>query len=245
MGVAIGVLIVPVLIVLVFSVMAALAFAIYKAAYRRKINKRLAEGREADIKPMMSPVKFVVIMLLSIIGGIILLWGLLLFMLSGRFTSPNKVADNYILAYDLLDESPFSGYRTGDEIKGYTDYVTENENGTIRIHVYVINEPFGNMFPPVLMAAEYLGDRSVYTAEFSETYGDGFRNSTSTEYRDQEEENSAVLHVYTNKNGYDGRIKAEYRIWYDNIDHTAEDRPECDESCEAVFQIDENGRVSF
>ena len=61
-GINILSIIIPIAIVLMITV---IAFAVYKISYKRKINKRLAEGRDADIKPMMSPVKFVVTTLLS------------------------------------------------------------------------------------------------------------------------------------------------------------------------------------
>ena len=70
-GISIASLFLPIAVVVIIV---AAAFAVYKAIYKRRINKRLAEGREADIKPMMSPFKFVIVTLLGAVGGMILIW---------------------------------------------------------------------------------------------------------------------------------------------------------------------------
>ena len=228
---------------LIIGLIVAAAFMIYKAAYKRKINRRLTEGREADIKPMMSPVKFVIITLISIIAGIIALWILVLFA-AGAYRGFRKSDDGLetrILAYEMLDNSPFSGYKTGDEIKGYTDYVTENEDSTLRLHVYVANNEYKKIFPPVLVAAEYLGDKQVQCAEFDEEYNEG---RASRNYKSYSEENgsindNAVLYIYTNKSHYTGDAVIKYKVWF------GEETDECDASVQTRFTIDTNGDVGF
>jgi hypothetical protein len=239
-GINILTVIIPIAIVLTVTI---IAFAVYKAAYRRKINKRLAEGREADIKPMMSPVKFVVITLIGIIVGIIILWILILFAASSftGFRKSNDGLTTRILAYEMLDNSPLAGYKTGDEINGYTDYVKDNENGTLRLHIYVVDREYRSMFPPVLVAAEYLGDKHVSCLEFDEEYNDGraTRNQTMHSYKNENVNDTPVLHVYTNESSYIGDANIKCKIWFDD------ETKECDEMIQTSFFIDKNGNVEF
>ena len=239
-GINILSIIIPIAIVLVVTI---IAFAVYKAAYKRKINKRLAKGRDADIKPMMSPVKFVVITLVGIIVSIMILWVLVLFAASSfrGFRKSNDGLVTRILAYEMLDNSPFAGYKTGDEIKGYTDYVKDNEDGTLRIHVYVVNKEYRGMFPPVLVAAEYLGDKHVSCMEFDEEYNGGraTRNQTMHSEKNENINDTPVLHVYTNESGYMGDAIIKYKIWF------GDETNEYDEMIQTFFFIDKNGNVEF
>ena len=153
-GINILSIIIPIGIVLAVTI---IAFAVYKAAYKRRINKRLAEGREADIKPMMSPVKFVVITLLCSIVGLILLWGLLILIFTAHLKIDRlnlaSVPSIRMMPNELLEDSVIGEYKFGDEIKGYTKH-TFNDKDTC-LEVYILNEEYTHVFAPVLVAAKY------------------------------------------------------------------------------------------
>lgn len=122
-GINILSILIPICIVLVVTVT---SYAVYKLSYKRKIKKRLAEGREADIKPMMSPVKFTVISLLSTVISLILAWLAVISVYSVKFDRLKKEMAVYpsVCYYrdEILEDSLFAGYKFGDEIKGYNRF---------------------------------------------------------------------------------------------------------------------------
>lgn len=83
---------------------------------------------------MMSPVKFVTETLLSIIGSLILLWLILVVVFSKQTENQKK---------DMIDDSPFSKYKFGDEIKGYYMELIDEENMTFA--VYTADRKHNNM----------------------------------------------------------------------------------------------------
>ncbi|WP_295070336.1 hypothetical protein [Ruminococcus sp.] len=154
---------VSIIFLLIIAALIAIGFAVYRASYTRKINRRLAEGREAKIKPMMSPVKFVIVILTSAVGIVLVLWvGLIVLMsVKIKMSRADMICDPSIgLMHDtLLEDSLIGEYSFGDEIKGYTKH-TVNKGDTC-IEIYTLDQEYTHVFAPVLATAKYTGSRSV------------------------------------------------------------------------------------
>lgn len=156
-GINILSIIIPTGIVLIEAVT---GFAIYKAMYKRKIKKRLAEGRKSDIKPMMSPVKFIIITMLSTA----LIWMILLSLFNAKMNKQKREMAVYpsIAFYkdETLENSLLAGYKFGDEINGYNRF--SKQYGDVKLEIYVTENTF-DMFPTILIASDYTGDKENVT----------------------------------------------------------------------------------
>lgn len=234
-GINILSIIIPIGIVLAVTI---IAFAVYKAAYKRKINKRLAEGREADIKPMMSPVKFVVITLLCSIVGLILLWGLLILFFTANLKIDRlnlaSVPSIRMMPNELLEDSVIGEYKFGDEIKGYTKH-TFNDKDTC-LEVYILNEEYTHVFAPVLVAAKYTGSKQVV---FSDLTCEFKHNHFSANW-DTVGENG-LLAIDTG--GYQGEFSLEYVLFYNYEKEVKEHH--ADIRAELKFNVNEYGQVNI
>ncbi|SEH80201.1 hypothetical protein SAMN02910265_02779 [Ruminococcus flavefaciens] len=158
-----NIIVVSIIFLLIIAALMAIGFAVYRASYTRKINKRLAEGRKAKIKPMMSPVKFVIVILTSAVGIVLVLWAGLIVFVSAKMkmSHMNMISEpSIIMMHDtLLEDSLIGEYSFGDEIKGYTKH-TVNKGDTC-IEIYTLDQEYTHAFAPVLATAKYTGSRSV------------------------------------------------------------------------------------
>jgi hypothetical protein len=234
-GINILTIIIPVAIVLTVTI---IAFAVYKAAYRRKINKRLAEGRDADIKPMMSPVKFIVITLLCSIVGLILLWGFLILIFTAHLKIDRlnlaSVPSIRMMPNELLEDSVIGEYKFGDEIKGYTKH-TFNDKDTC-LEVYILNEEYTHVFAPVLVAAKYTGSKQVV---FSDLRCEFKHNHFSANW-DTVGENG-LLAIDTG--GYQGEFSLEY-VLFNNYENEVKEHY-ADLRTGLKFNVNEYGQVNI
>ncbi|MCR5599680.1 MAG: hypothetical protein K6G33_02910 [Ruminococcus sp.] len=226
-------IIISVACVIILSI---ISFAVYKAAYKRKINKRLAEGREADIKPMMPPVKFVIVTILGAMGGMILVWLILIMFFSAKMNSLKKDMAVYprIAFYrdETLEDSLFAGYKFGDEIKGYNRF--SKQFGDVKLEVYVTKNTF-DMFPTILVASDYVGDKENLT--FSEEV----KYSFYTENWGNELCPDSLVAI--DVGGYKGEFTLKHKVYYsDNIKDLINEPP--DESYELDFRIHESGSIA-
>ena len=232
-GINILTIIIPVAIVLTVTI---IAFAVYKAAYRRKINKRLAEGREADIKPMMSPFKFVIVTLLGAVGGMILIWLIIIIVFSARMNSQKKDMAVYpSLSFyrdEMLEDSLFAGYKFGDEIKGYNRF--SKQYGDVKLEVYVTKNSF-DMFPTILIASDYTGDKE------NVTFCELVKYSFYTEKWGNNVCPDSLLAI--DVGGYKGEFTLEHNVYYtDDAEKLINEPP--DESYRLDFKIHESGSIA-
>lgn len=220
------------LLIVVLTVAA--AFMIYKAAYKRKINRRLAEGREAEIKPMMSPVKFVVITLLSALGALFLLWIILL----AVFAADKQKMVHYPTLYTIdesLENSPLSRNEYG-EIKGYRHYTKEYEK--VLLDVY-IQESFPGPFPSVMISVK--SRESFDYGKMKAEVSFGNKNRTGILYGSREEEGGLLV---LDNGGYKGDITFTCDLFYDKNAVTMGPDVSPDESCRLDLSIKEAGVVA-
>jgi hypothetical protein len=209
-----------------------MAFAIYKAAYKRRINKRLAEGREADIKPMMSPVKFVMITLLGAIIGMILIW-----IISGAIMIKQKkdmivYPSVHYYRDNILEDSLYAGYKFGDEIKGYNRF--SKQYGDVKLEIYITKYSF-DAFPHILIASDYVGDEQ--NVMFSEGIKYPFSNETWG--NDICPDSLFVIDF----GGYKGKFKFSHNVYYRrDVENFLNEEP--DESYELDFRIHESGSIA-
>lgn len=214
------------------AVLVAIAFVIYKGAYKRRINKRLAEGREADIKPMMSPVKFVMITLLGAIIGLILIW-----IISGAIMIKQKkdmivYPSVHYYRDNILEDSLYAGYKFGDEIKGYNRF--SKQYGDVKLEIYIKKYSF-DVFPHILVASDYVGDEQ--NVMFSEKVEYTFSNETWG--NDICPDSLLVIDL----GGYNGKFKFSHNVYYrKDVDNFLNEEP--DESYEFDFKIHEAGLIS-
>ncbi|WP_303788423.1 hypothetical protein [Ruminococcus flavefaciens] len=228
-GINILSIIIPTGIVLIEAVT---GFAIYKAMYKRKIKKRLAEGREADIKPMMSPVKFIIITMLSTA----LIWMILLSLFNAKMNKQKREMAVYpSLSFyrdEKLEDSLFAGYKFGDEIKGYNRF--SKQFGDVKLEVYIIKNSY-DMFPTVLVASDYVGDKETVT--FCE--GVKYRFHSEKWGNDVCPDSLTAIDV----GGYKGEFTLEHNVYYtDDAEKLINEPP--DESYRLDFKIHESGSIA-
>lgn len=228
-GINILSIIIPTGIVLIEAVT---GFAIYKAMYKRKIKKRLAEGRESDIKPMMSPVKFIIITMLSTA----LIWMILLSLFNAKMNKQKKDMAVYpSLSFyrdEKLEDSLFAGYKFGDEIKGYNRF--SKQFGDVKLEVYIIKNSY-DMFPTVLVASDYVGDKETVT--FCE--GVKYRFHSEKWGNDVCPDSLTAIDV----GGYKGEFTLEHNVYYtDDAEKLINEPP--DESYRLDFKIHESGSIA-
>lgn len=222
--------------VLVIAALLAIGFALYKASYTRRINKRLAEGRNAKIKPMMSPVKFVIVILSSAISIVLVLWGLLIIFFSAKMNNQRKDMAVYpSLSFyrdEKLEDSLFAGYKFGDEIKGYNR--VSKQFGDVKLEVYIIKNSY-DMFPTVLVASDYVGDKETVT------FCEGVKYSFYSEKwgNDVCPDSLTAIDV----GGYKGEFTLEHNVYYtDDAEKLINEPP--DESYRLDFKIHESGSIA-
>lgn len=228
-GINILSIIIPTGIVLIEAVT---GFAIYKAMYKRKIKKRLAEGRESDIKPMMSPVKFIIITMLSTA----LIWMILLSLFNAKMNKQKKDMAVYpSLSFyrdEKLEDSLFAGYKFGDEIKGYNRF--SKQFGDVKLEVYIIKNSY-DMFPTVLVASDYVGDKETVT--FCE--GVKYRFHSEKWGNDVCPDSLTAIDV----GGYKGEFTLEHNVYYtDDAEKLINEPP--DESYRLDFKIHESVSIA-
>ena len=228
-GINILSIIIPTGIVLIEAVT---GFAIYKAMYKHKIKKRLAEGRKSDIKPMMSPVKFIVITMLRTA----LIWMILLSLFNAKMNKQKREMAVYprIAFYkdEMLEDSLFAGYKFGDEIKGYNR--VSKQFGDVKLEVYIIKNSY-DMFPTVLVASDYVGDKETVT------FCEGVKYSFYSEKwgNDVCPDSLTAIDV----GGYKGEFTLEHNVYYtDDAEKLINEPP--DESYRLDFKIHESGSIS-
>ena len=223
-------------LILILVMILIMAFAIYKAAYKHKINKRLAEGREADIKPMISPVKFVIVTMLSVIGGLILIWVIVLSLFRANLYKQKTDMIVYPSVHyyrdNILEDSLYAGYKFGDEIKGYNRF--SKQYGDVKLEIYITKYSF-DAFPHILIASDYVGDEQ--NVMFSEGIKYPFSNETWG--NDICPDSLFVIDL----GGYKGKFKFSHNVYYRrDVENFLNEEP--DESYEFDFKIHEAGLIS-
>lgn len=201
---------------LLIAAIIAVGFAIYKSAYTRRINKRLAEGREAKIKPMMSPVKFVIVILGSAVGIVLILWVILILFFSAKMNMARmdmiSAPHTRLMNSDLIKNSVIGEYRFGDEIKGYTKH-TFNDKDTC-IEVYTLNEEYTSVFAPLLITAKYTGSKQIV---FSDITVDFEHQHFSLGWNNMTDELAAI-----DTGGYKGDFTIKYSLFFENNKESGE-----------------------
>ena len=234
-GISLLSIIVPIGLVLLVT---ALAFAIYKITYKRKINKRLAEGRDADIKPMMSPVKFIVITLICSIIGLILLWGLLIVFFTANLNIDRlklvSVPSISIMSDSLINDSMMNEYKFGDEIKGYTKHTFDD--GDTCLEVYVLNQEYTHVFAPVMVAAKYTGSKDISHSDLTAA----FKHNHFRANWDTPGENSLMA---IDTGGYQGEFTIDYALFYRSEEPV--DINYADRKTSLKLNVNEFGQVSI
>ncbi len=225
------------------------AFAIYKAVYKRKINKRLAEGREADIKPMMSPVKFTVITLLCTMIVLVILWGIFAVKASKRQKELAVYPSISMLRENTIQDSPFAGYSFGDDINGYMHF--SEQKGDLRLEIYVVKSQMRSILPPVLVALDYVGAKEDILIKENIDYGFYKMNW-------QNSKESAASLTAINTGGYKGKFTYSCMIYdmagmgdydpkdsesfFNSIEYLKETKP--DVTYELEFKTHQSGLLS-
>ena len=199
-----------VIFIIIPLIIAGVSLLIYKASYKRKLNKRLAEGMEANIKPMMTPRKFITLTVCIVIASITLLWcaALLFFYLKNNKQKRDMAV--YPAAFELNDEglenSPFGGYKFGDEIKGYERYSTDY--GELKVEFYVLNNTLSSILPNVLVAADYEGDKDNVVVRQKADFG---ISQSNWSYTGLSPDQLTVIDV----GGYRGEFTYSFEVYKD------------------------------
>lgn len=147
-------------VILSAPVVLGITVLIYMLFYRRKINKRLAEGI-TDGKPMMSPIAFFLVTLICVSAAVfVIVIGISAFALANVKSTGSSVGgfdgDNLIhvamINEEDIEDSPFKGYKTGDDIAGYEKF-TET-NGDITFYYYKVKDNMLGVMPRLIIATE-------------------------------------------------------------------------------------------
>ena len=154
MNIASGIIIVIVMALFV----PATTVAIYLIFYRRRINKRLAEGKVSG-KPMMSPLAFFVVTFICVTAAAFLIIAFLSYFLWANVKSVGRVgtdgfdgpvpASIRMLHEEELNDSPFCGYTAGGELKGYEKY--ETTNGDVTFYYYMVENSMQGVLPRLMV----------------------------------------------------------------------------------------------
>ena len=202
-----------IIFIIIPLIIAGISLLIYRISYKRKIKKRLSEGMEANIKPMMSPLKFMVVMVSLIIGAIMVLWGAVMVYFGVKTAKQKQDLAVYPKAFELgdnvLDNSLFAGYKFGGEIKGY-DRISK-EYGDLKLEFYVASPAVRNIMPDILVAKSYAGDSKDVVIRQKVDYG---VSQSNWSYTDVDPDQLTVLDI----GGYKGEFTYTCELFYDLYD---------------------------
>lgn len=159
MGISYGFVLILALLALIISA----ATAMYTAAYKRRINQALTDTYGDEPKrhrPMMSPLKFLLTLILSIAGAYLLIVTIAFALFRTQHSSVRTVtADSQAsiqFCHDIMiSDSPLSAYSPDEDIPGYTR--SESEDGSFRFVGYTLNDGCVRMFPEMMVYVEYTG----------------------------------------------------------------------------------------
>ena len=161
-----------IIVALIVAALVGLATAVYMSAYKRKIARRLENGR-TDGNKMMAPPVFLVITLVCVIplALVLTIMGIRAFYSTKFDAADAAVRQPYIKAVseDALENSPFEGYTIGADIKGYvrTDYT----DGNVTFHCYRAKDSLYGFLPRVLVSVENSDDLAILHLDME--YNDG------------------------------------------------------------------------
>ena len=203
-----------IIVILIFIVIpliiAGVSLLIYKASYKRKLNKRLAEGMEADIKPMMSPSRFIALTVCIVIASITALWWAALAFFDLKTNKQKREMAVYPTAFELSDEglrnSPFSGYKFGDEIKGYERF--SMDYGDLKLEFYVVKPNLAQIMPSIMVATDYVGDEDEVVIRQKADFGISKSNWC---YTGVSSDQLTVIDI----GGYKGEFSYSCDLYYD------------------------------
>jgi hypothetical protein len=160
---------------------------IFMVLYRKKANKRLkevAEGIQANAKPMMPPVKFFILTLFLTIAMAFVFLLAMAGIASLSYTQEITVSTNSTTQFrpynvKCLNNSPFSEYKEfGDEISGYKKYT--KQEGDIIINYYILENKELGFLPFLAYTADYTGDKeSVFVSSREMIKGENYNGGTS------------------------------------------------------------------
>jgi hypothetical protein len=157
-------------VILAAPVVLGITVLIYMFYYRRKINRRLAEGSIAEKrkgKPMMPPIVFVLVTIICVSAVTALLVIALSIFSFKNFTSSGSsnggfdgdpIVDVCMVYKEDLENSPFEGYKTGDEIKGYK--MRTKKSGDLIFYCYFVNDNMQGFLPRVIVVPDTTADTS-------------------------------------------------------------------------------------
>ncbi|MBO4866725.1 MAG: hypothetical protein J5582_09205 [Ruminococcus sp.] len=163
-------------VILAAPIVLGITVLIYMFYYRRKINKRLAEGSIAEKrkgKPMMPPIVFVLITIICVSAVTALLVIALSIFSFKNFTSSGNsnggfdgdpIVDVCMVYKEDLENSPFEGYKTGDEIKGYK--MSAEKNGDFTFYCYYVNDNMQGVLPRLIVVPDTKADTSRLSLGF-------------------------------------------------------------------------------
>lgn len=173
-------------VILAAPVVLGITVLIYMFYYRRKINKRLAEGaiagKKRKGKPMMPPIVFVLVTIICVsIVTAMLVVVLSIFSLKNITSSGSThggfdreaLIDMRTIHEEDLEDSLFKGYKTGDNIAGYTMH--KQESGDLTFYYYMINANMQGILPRLIIATEASGDTSGLCHGISINAKEGFK----------------------------------------------------------------------
>ena len=151
-------------VILAAPVVLGITVLIYMFYYRRKINKRLAEGNiseKRNVKPMMPPIVFVLVTIICVSILAALLIVMLNFFSVGTGRSRNGFDGEPLIHLRMMHESdmensPFEGYKTGDDIAGYEKY--KETNGDVTFYYYIVKDNMQGVLPRLMIAADISKD---------------------------------------------------------------------------------------
>ncbi|SFC36204.1 hypothetical protein [Ruminococcus albus] len=171
-------------VILAAPIVLGITVLIYMFCYRRKINRRLAEGSIAEKrkgKPMMPPIVFVLVTIICVsIVTALLVIAISYFSINTFTTSRSNggfdresLIDMRMIHEEDLEDSLFEGYKTGDNIAGYTMH--KQESGDLTFYYYMINANMQGILPRLIIATEASGDTSGLCHGISINAKEGFK----------------------------------------------------------------------
>lgn len=166
MGISYGFILFIALSALIISVVT----LIYTSVYRKHINAVLAENTDENPKrhkPMMSPLKFLLILILSLFGLYLLITCIAAALFRTQHSTGYTYSGDTKMNVRVIDEEQSSdtllaAYSPEEDIPGYVRHDSYDEDvqgrGNYHFVQYTMNNDWLRSFPEMLVYVEYTGD---------------------------------------------------------------------------------------
>ena len=219
-----------ILIIVLTVVAIAMAFfsvALYMNAYKKRVNNAFNNQKDdvTNAKPMMTPFRFVITALLSLLGLflVVIIISAVAFAVEPKSVNTSPKVYSVFMTESEINNSPFEGYTFGEDIKGYVK--KEVEKGDIRFVYYTLDGRVSDIFPIALVAIKYNGSKDIKSvfSYFAFTDNNYSETQANTYYLDEDTDYSENGLYAISSRDFMGKITLDYFFSDKEINVTGSD----------------------